>query len=151
MTKLTNNFFFAVPESEMKASQQLEQILEVLIGIGLVIAAYALSEIIKGVRGTHDRKLDWSCIPPDARTGVQRICRFGVATRGGLLATLGVFLMRAGATTDPSQAAGSRESFLRLAGVIEGRWFLALVAAGVVAYAVDQAVHAACRRIRPVV
>lgn len=36
MTKLTNNFFFAVPESEMKASQQLEQILEVLIGIGLV-------------------------------------------------------------------------------------------------------------------
>jgi len=36
VTKLTNNFFFAVPDSEMKASQQLEQILEVLIGIGLL-------------------------------------------------------------------------------------------------------------------
>lgn len=36
VTKLTNNFFFAVPDGEMKASQQLEQILEVLIGIGLV-------------------------------------------------------------------------------------------------------------------
>ena len=34
--KLAKNFFFAVPDSEMKAAQQLEQILEVLIGIGLV-------------------------------------------------------------------------------------------------------------------
>jgi len=39
---------------------------------------------------------------------------------------------------------------LRLGGLIEGRWFLALIAAGVIAYAVDQAVHARCRRIRPV-
>lgn len=36
VTKLTNNFFFSVPDGVMKASQQLEQILEVLIGIGLV-------------------------------------------------------------------------------------------------------------------
>jgi hypothetical protein len=35
VSKLANSFFFAVPESEMKAAQQLEQILEVLIGIGL--------------------------------------------------------------------------------------------------------------------
>jgi hypothetical protein len=34
--KLANRFFFAVPDGEMKAQQQLEQILEVLIGIGLV-------------------------------------------------------------------------------------------------------------------
>lgn len=36
VSKLTNSFFFAVPDSELKVSQQLEQILEVLIGIGLV-------------------------------------------------------------------------------------------------------------------
>jgi hypothetical protein len=36
VTKLANSFFFAVPDSEMKAPVQLEQILEVLIGIGLV-------------------------------------------------------------------------------------------------------------------
>jgi len=36
VSKLANSFFFAVPDSEMKAPQQLEQILEVLIGIGLV-------------------------------------------------------------------------------------------------------------------
>lgn len=36
VSKLANKFFFAVPDSEIKAPQQLEQILEVLIGIGLV-------------------------------------------------------------------------------------------------------------------
>lgn len=36
VSRLANSFFFAVPDSEMKAPQQLEQILEVLIGIGLV-------------------------------------------------------------------------------------------------------------------
>ena len=35
-SKLANRFFFTVPDSEMKAPQQLDQILEVLIGIGLV-------------------------------------------------------------------------------------------------------------------
>ena len=34
--KLASGFFFTVPDSEMKAPQQLEQILEVLIGVGLV-------------------------------------------------------------------------------------------------------------------
>jgi hypothetical protein len=35
--------------------------------------------------------------------------------------------------------------------LFDGRWFLAVVAAGLVAYAVDQAVHAYCRRIRRVI
>lgn len=35
-SKLANNFFFLVPETEYKAVQQLEQILELLIGIGVV-------------------------------------------------------------------------------------------------------------------
>lgn len=52
---------------------------------------------------------------------------------------------------DPTEAAGTRESMLRLGGIFDGRWFLALIAAGVIAYAADQAVHARCRRIRPVV
>jgi hypothetical protein len=32
-----------------------------------------------------------------------------------------------------------------------GRWILAAIAAGFIAYAIDQAVHARWRRIRPVV
>jgi hypothetical protein len=39
---------------------------------------------------------------------------------------------------------------LRLGGLMEGRWFLGVIALGLLAYAVDQAVHAWCRRIRPI-
>lgn len=117
---------------------------------GGVAAAYGLSEVVHGIRGTHDAKLDWSPIPRNIRPLVHTICRVGVAVRGGLLATLGVFLVRASWTHDPDQAAGSRESMLHLSGIFDGPWFLALIAAGVIAYAVDQAVHAVCRRIRPV-
>ena len=125
---------------------------EVVVGIaGVIAAAYGVSEVVQGISGRHDSKVDWSPIPRRIRRAVQRISRFGVAVRGGLIVTLGVYLVRAALSQDPNQAAGPRESMLRLGGVFEGRWFLALIAAGVIAYAVDQAVHARCRRIRPVV
>ena len=125
---------------------------EVMVGLaGAVAAVYGLAEVLQGIRGTHDAKVDWSPIPSRVRPAVQRISRFGVAIRGGLIVTLGVYLVRAAFTHDPNQAAGARESMLRLGGVFEGRWFLMVIAAGLIAYAVDQAVHARCRRIRPVV
>ena len=125
---------------------------EVAVGLaGAIAAGYGVSQMIQGVRGTHDAKIDWTPIPCGIRPAVQRISRFGVAIRGGLIVTLGVYLMRAAWNHDPNQAAGPRESMLRLGGIFDGEWFLALIAAGVIAYAVDQAVHARCRRIRPVV
>jgi len=139
-------------EAELWTARLLEFPLgEVIVTIvGAIVTVYGIKEFVQGVRGSHDRKVEWSAIPSNLRTAVMRICRFGVATRGGLLATLGVFLVRAALTEDPNQAAGSRESMLRLGGVFDGRWFLALVAVGVIAYAVDQAVHARWRRIRAV-
>ena len=118
--------------------------------VGGVIAAYGTSQFVQAVTASHDRKVEWASVPSAARLALQRISQFGVATRGGLLVTLGVFLLRAGLTRDADQAAGTRESLVRLGGLFEGRWFLAVLAVGVIAYAVDQAVHAWCRRIRPV-
>ena len=100
--------------------------------------------------GHHDPKVDWSAISSEFRPLLKRVCRFGVAIRAGILITLGVFLARAALTHDPNQAAGPRESILRLGGLFDGRWFLAVIGAGLVAYAVDQAIHAHCRRIRKV-
>ena len=115
---------------------------------GIAVAIYGLSELIESLRGKHDEKLDWSPVRSDVRPAIQHISRFGVGVRGILIATFGLFLLRAALTHDPNQAAGTRESLLRLGGLVDGRWFLGLIAAGVLAYAVDQAVHARCRRIR---
>jgi hypothetical protein len=122
------------------------------VGVGLaggVVAAYGLTETVQAFRARHGHKLDWSPIPVAARASIQWIARFGVAVRGGLVATLGVFLVRAAAAHNPNEAAGGRESLIQLGGLFEGRWFLALIAVGLMAYGVDQAVHARCRRIRP--
>jgi hypothetical protein len=123
------------------------------VGVGLagvVVVAYGLWEIVKSIRARHGNKLDWSPIPMPARAPIQWIARLGVAVRGGLVATLGVFLVRAAVMHSPDEAAGGRESLIQLGGLLEGQWFLALIAIGLMAYGVDQAVHARCRRIRPV-
>jgi hypothetical protein len=118
---------------------------------GAIVAAYGIPEVVQSIRGVRNRSLDLSCMAPNVRPAIVAISRFGVGVRGGLIATLGVFLVRAALSHDPDEAAGSRESMLWLAGAVGGRWFLAVIAAGVLAYAVDQAVHARCRRIHPVV
>ena len=124
---------------------------EFVVGIiGGTIAVYGLFELVESIRGTTHRKVEWSVFAPDVRAVIQRIARFGVGVRAAIIVTLGVFLMRAAITHDPTEAAGTRESVIRLGSAIEGRWLLAVIAAGLLAYAVDQAVHAHCRRVRPV-
>ena len=121
----------------------------VLVGIaGAIVAVYGLSQLIDSIRGKRDAKLDMTCFAPGWRRPLEQVSRFGVGVRGGLITTLGVLLIRAAWTHDPSEAGGQRESMLELVGLVEGRWFLAVIAVGVLAYAVDQAVHARCRRIR---
>ena len=125
---------------------------ELAVGIaGAALASFGAWELVRAIRGDDDPKVDWSQISRDSRALLRKVSRFGVGIRAGLLMTLGGFLVRAALTHDPNQAAGPRESLLRLGGLFEGRWFLAVVAAGLIAYAVDQAVHAYCRRIRSVI
>lgn len=123
----------------------------VAVGVlGAIVAVYGVSQLVKSLRGKRDPKVDLSLIAPEVRTALREISRFGVGVRGALIATLGGFLIKAAVTSDPTEAAGARQSLLWLGGLAEGRWLLAIIAAGVLAYAVDQAVHARCRRIRPV-
>lgn len=139
-----------------EAEQWASRLLDVPLGdflivlAGVAITGYASAEIVKGVRGRHDPKIDWAMVSARLRRPLQHVCRFGVSVRGSLLATLGVFLVRAALTRDPNQAAGARESLIRLSGMFEGRWWLTIIAIGVLAYAADQAIHAGYRRIQPV-
>ena len=137
-------------EAEMWTARIMEFPLgDWLIGLlGLVVAVYGASEVWSSWKGGSDKQIDLSAVPPDARTTVTNVSRFGVAARGAIISVLGLFLVRAALRHDPSEAAGTRESMIELANVVEGRWMLWAIGAGLVAYAVDQALHARCRRIR---
>lgn len=117
---------------------------------GLVVAAYGVSEVVDSVKLERDRLIDLSPVPAPARRTLHRVMKFGVGARGLIICTLGALLVRAAVRERPADAAGTRESMVELTSMVEGRWLLLLVACGLLAYAVDQAVHAWCRRIRPV-
>ena len=120
-----------------------------LVGIaGAIIAAYGVFEIIDAIRGTDEGHKDLSSLGPGRRRMLNRICRFGVASRALIIVVLGVLLVRAAMLHDPDTATGVRGSILNLAGTGPGTWLLGLTAVGLIAYAVDQALHARYGHIR---
>jgi hypothetical protein len=115
---------------------------------GLIVVGYGIWEIVRAVRQDTDKSVDPSELPAAVRTPLVNIARFGVVARAAVIIVLGVFLARAALQHDPSKALGPRESFVELVGLFDSRWALAAMGLGFIAYGVDQAVHAWCRRIR---
>jgi hypothetical protein len=124
----------------------------VLLGLaGGIVTAFGASEVVRSARGKVDETVDYWSMPAGWRNPAINVSRFGIGARGVILATFGFFLVRAALAHDPREAGGTRESILEIAGIVAGRWLLAAIAAGLIAYAIDQAIHARWRRIRPVV
>ncbi len=125
---------------------------EWMVGLaGAIVAVYGLSQLVTALKLKMDKLIDLSAVPSVLRGPAVRISRFGVGARGVIIAVLGVFLVRAAITHNPTEAHGTRESVLEIANAVQGRWLLAAMAAGLVAYGIDQALHARCRRISPVI
>lgn len=117
---------------------------------GCIIVVFGISEVISALKLQISRQIDLTPVPRALRGATIKISRFGVGARGAILAVLGVFLVRAAIRHDPSQVHNTRESALEIANAVPGRWLLAAIAAGLIAYGIDQALHARCRRITPV-
>ena len=119
-----------------------------LVGIvGLVTAGYGATEVFDAIKGKADDKRDFGSLDSGTRRTLTRISRFGVGARAAIIVALGIFLVRAALRHNPSEAEGVRGSMLQIAGA-GGRWALGFIALGLIAYAVDQALHARYRRIR---
>ena len=122
---------------------------ELMVGAaGLVIMGYGASEIVTAARERVGRLIDLSPIPRRMREPLLTISRIGVAARAAILVVLGYFLVRAAVTRDAREVHDTRESILELAGMVDSSWLLTAIALGLLAYSVDQALHARCRRIR---
>jgi hypothetical protein len=121
-----------------------------LVLTGLIVTAYGVSEVVKAARQRVDRDLDLSAIPSRLRPLAVKVSWFGIGARGVIVAVLGIFLARAAFMQAPSEVHGTQESVIEIAGVLPGRWPLAAIAAGLIAYGLDQALRARCRRITPV-
>ena len=114
---------------------------------GLIVVGYGIWEIVKAVRQETDKSVD----PPTAGRCAsaarqhrplwrRRACRCDHRARDIPSAR--------GAAARSVQGARPRESLVELVGLFDSRWALAAMGLGFIAYGVDQAVHAWCRRIR---
>ena len=123
----------------------------VLIGlVGAVVAVYGLTELVGSIRAREDKKVDYVRHRAKLRAPPGSSAGSASASAAASSFTLGAFLVRAALHRDPNEAAGAGN---RCCG-----WAVWWTADGSSCssppacshYAVDQAVHARCRRIRPV-
>jgi hypothetical protein len=110
-----------------------------------VFVAYGAYQLYRAYATKLSKQLELGRMSREAGNWIIGVSRFGIAARGVVFGTVGVLFARAARDHDPGQAGGLGDSMQEL--VELGRWPFTVVALGLVAYGVYQAVNARYRRI----
>ncbi len=121
-----------------------------VIAAGLGIIAYAIYQLYRAYSGKFLKRLDLTSANSEVRNAVERAGKFGIAARGIVFGMIGVLLIRAGLTYDPSKAGGIRESLDALAREPMGRILYGGVALGLIAFGLFEIATARYRVMRAV-
>jgi hypothetical protein len=112
---------------------------------GLALVGYGAYQLYGAWTSQLDRQLDLAVVATGPARSVIPLCRMGIAARGVIFGVIGLLLLRAVTHRDPGEAGGIRRSLDTLGRT--DHWLLALVALGLVAYAVYELLNAKYRRI----
>jgi hypothetical protein len=118
----------------------------VLWVIAGAVLAYAFYQLYRAYAAKLGSRLDVGAASATFGRWVIGVSRAGIAARGVVFGLVGVLLVRAALHGNPQEAGGLRDSLEMLGDM--GRWPLAVVALGLVAYAVYELLNARYRRIR---
>lgn len=110
------------------------------------VIAYAGYQLYRAYAAKLGSQLDLGAVSAALGRWVIGLSRLGIAARGIVFGLIGVLLVRAAQHEAPERAGGVRDSLEMLARM--GRWPLAFIAFGLVAYAVYELLNARYRRIR---
>lgn len=126
-------------------AQPFGQVLVGLVGVGIM--AFAVQQVRSAWKQKFLRQLDLSRLAASHRHLAVQVSRFGLAARGVVFFTVGIFLVRAALHANAREAKGLGQALSALSRQPWGDVLLGAVAVGLVAYAVYQFVVARCRRI----
>lgn len=114
---------------------------------GVVVVVVGLSQVWRGLFG--DVRRDWrlAALDPGRHRWAFRVGRFGLATRGLVLAVAGLLVVRAAAALNPEEAGGVGDVLARLWAQPFSQWLLGTVALGLVAYGMFALIEARYRFI----
>jgi hypothetical protein len=118
-----------------------------LIGVGLGVVAYGISQVIDAWKGDVAEDLDSSQLRSEGSGWLLHVGRAGIGARGIILILVGGALARAGFDERPSEASSMPEALWTLLSQPYGRWLLASVAIGLTCFGVFQLLHARYARL----
>jgi len=110
----------------------------IVIAAGAGIVGYGLYQIYRAASGKFLRHLDLTSAGTTMRRWIERFGKFGIAARAVVFGMIGVLVVRAGWTYDPSKAGGIEQSLDALSRQPRGGWILGLVALGLIAFGMFQ-------------
>ena len=114
----------------------------------LCLIAYAIQQFASAWRGKLDSRVSAGEAERETGSWVIAVSRFGIAARACVFAGIGVLLLTSpGKSASAAAETDTVDSLQWLSRLPSGRWVLAAVALGLVAYGVYQLVHARYRRI----
>lgn len=120
----------------------------ILIGlIGLVLIGIGLYGIYLGFSSKMEKRFDWGKLGNQERRLAIWVGRIGYAARGVVYTLIGIFLVQAAVTYDPSKAKGLGGALMSLGQQPYGKWALIVVSAGLIAFGIYSLVLARYRRI----
>jgi hypothetical protein len=120
-----------------------------VMGGGLVVAGYGLYQVYRAWAAKLSKQLDLSRLSHEAGSWAIKICRVGIGARGVVFAVIGAYLVRAGMAHNANKAADTGEALSAIGQQPFGKWLLAAVAVGLIAYGAYEVVQARYRVIRP--
>lgn len=119
-----------------------------LVGLaGLIVIVGGLYQIYKAYSSDFSEHMRWDEMSATERTWVPRLGRLGLAARGIVQGLIGLFLVQAALTFDPSKVQGTRGALESLARPPFGVWTVGVVALGLAAYGVYMLAAARYSRI----
>jgi succinate dehydrogenase/fumarate reductase cytochrome b subunit len=108
-----------------------------LVGIGgAIVVAVGLYHFYRAAKAKFMEKYNLGEMSRTEKTGARRIGRLGMVARGVAFAMIGCFFAQAALQAQPDEAGGLGKVFNELIGQPYGPWLMALLAAGLVCYAV---------------
>lgn len=115
--------------------------------LGVIVIGVGVVQIVKATRRNFDQQFQPFALNAGQRKWIDRIGRFGTAARGFVFALVGVFLFQAAYFHDPKRAQGMDGVLASLLHQPYGLYLLAVVALGLIAFAVYSVLSAVWLRM----
>ncbi len=114
---------------------------------GVVVVGIGIAQIAKAAGRNFDQQFQAFQLSPEHRKWIDRLGRFGTAARGVVFALIGVFLFQAAYFHDPKRAQGMDGVLASLLHQPYGPYLLAVVALGLIAFAIYSILSAVWLRL----